>query len=203
AERARQAGRGADRLAQLQPVPPRVGDAGEAGRDAKARQRGVAVKVSGERTFDAPVATVWSVLNDPAQMAKTMPGVESFDVQDEKHWRAHVKVPLGLGGLRMSIDFEKMEEREPEFAKLHAKGDGSRSAAPGSAGRTGAGRPRRRGGRGSRRDGSPCPELSRERSLPRRGAARRRRCRSPWGRRRAEIDEGGRAGGAGARADAA
>ena len=82
------------------------------------------MKVSGERTFDAPVQTVWSVLNDPAQMAKTMPGVESFDIQDDKHWRAHVKVPLGLGGLRMSIDFEKTEEREPEFAKLHAKGNG-------------------------------------------------------------------------------
>jgi uncharacterized protein len=82
------------------------------------------MKVSGERRFDAPLATVWEVLNDPAQMAKTMPGVESFDVQDERHWRAHVKVPLGLGGLRMSIDFEKIEEREPEFAKLHAKGNG-------------------------------------------------------------------------------
>jgi uncharacterized protein len=82
------------------------------------------VKVSGERKFEAPVTTVWSVLNDPAQMAQTMPGVESFDIQDDKHWRAHVKVPLGLGGLRMSIDFEKAEEREPEFAKLHAKGKG-------------------------------------------------------------------------------
>jgi carbon monoxide dehydrogenase subunit G len=82
------------------------------------------VKVTGEREFQAPRATVWHVLNDPAQMAKTMPGVESFDVQDEKHWRAHVKIPLGLGGLRMSIDFEKTEEREPEFAKLHAKGNG-------------------------------------------------------------------------------
>jgi carbon monoxide dehydrogenase subunit G len=82
------------------------------------------VKVSGERQFDAPVATVWLVLNDPAQMAKTMPGVESFDIKDDTHWRANVKVPLGLGGLRMSIDFEKTEEREPEFAKLHAKGNG-------------------------------------------------------------------------------
>jgi uncharacterized protein len=82
------------------------------------------VKVSGERKFEAPVQTVWGVLNDPAQMAKTMPGVESFDVQDDRHWRANVKVPLGLGGLRMSIDFEKLEEREPEFAKLHAKGNG-------------------------------------------------------------------------------
>jgi carbon monoxide dehydrogenase subunit G len=82
------------------------------------------MKVSGEREFQAPRATVWEVLNDPAQMAKTMPGVESFDIQDAKHWRANVKIPLGLGGLRMSIDFEKTEEREPEFAKLHAKGNG-------------------------------------------------------------------------------
>jgi uncharacterized protein len=82
------------------------------------------MNVSGERRFDAPVATVWSVLNDPSQMAKTMPGVESFDIHDDKHWRAHVKVPLGLGGLRMSIDFEKTEERAPEFAKLRAKGNG-------------------------------------------------------------------------------
>ncbi len=82
------------------------------------------MKVTGERAFDAPIATVWEVLNDPSRMAKTMPGVESFDIQDDRHWRAHVKIPLGLGGLRMSIDFEKTEEREPEFAKLHAKGNG-------------------------------------------------------------------------------
>src|SRR2546421_5817701 len=82
------------------------------------------MKVEGEREFAAPLKTVWKVLNDPSRMAKTMPGVESFDVQDDRHWRAHVKIPLGLGGLRMSIDFEKTEEREPEVAKLHAKGDG-------------------------------------------------------------------------------
>jgi carbon monoxide dehydrogenase subunit G len=82
------------------------------------------MKVSGEREFQAPRRTVWHVLNDPALMAKTIPGVESFDIQDDKHWRAHVKIPLGLGGLRMSIDFEKGEEREPEFAQLHAKGNG-------------------------------------------------------------------------------
>ena len=82
------------------------------------------MKVSGEREFDAPRATVWRVLNDPNEMAKLMPGVESFDVQDDRHWQAKVKVPLGLGGLRMSIDFEKIEERDLEFAKLHAKGNG-------------------------------------------------------------------------------
>ena len=82
------------------------------------------MKVTGERAFQAPRATVWEVLNDPSRLAKTMPGVESFDIHDDKRWSAHVKIPLGLGGLRMSIDFEKTDEREPEFAKLHAKGNG-------------------------------------------------------------------------------
>jgi len=82
------------------------------------------LKVEGTRAFDAPRATVWEVLNSPERMAKLMPGVESFEVQDDRHWRANVKIPLGLGGLRMSFDFTKLEEREPEFAKLHAKGNG-------------------------------------------------------------------------------
>ena len=82
------------------------------------------MKVAGGREFSASRATVWEVLNDPARMARTMPGVESFDVQDERHWSAKVKIPLGLGGLAMRIQFEKTEAREPEFAKLSAKGTG-------------------------------------------------------------------------------
>jgi uncharacterized protein len=82
------------------------------------------VNVSGERTFDAPRATVWQVLNDPAAMAKTMPGVESFDVHDEKRWTANVKIPLGLGGLKMKVDMEKTEERAPERAVMQIKGQG-------------------------------------------------------------------------------
>ena len=80
--------------------------------------------VEGERTFDAPRATVWTVLNDPAAMAATMPGVESFDIHDDRRWTANVKIPLGLGGLKMKIDMDKTEERELEFAKLHVKGQG-------------------------------------------------------------------------------
>ncbi len=82
------------------------------------------MRVAGEREFAAPLRTVWGVLNDPGSMAATMPGIESFDVKDDRHWRANVKIPLGLGGLKMSVDFTKIEEREPEFAKLHAKGNG-------------------------------------------------------------------------------
>ena len=82
------------------------------------------MNVEGERSFAAPRAIVWRVLNDPASMAKTMPGVESFDVQDDQHWTAQVKVPLGLGGLKMKIAMEKAEERELKFAVMKMKGQG-------------------------------------------------------------------------------
>ena len=82
------------------------------------------MNVSGERVFDAPREVVWRVMNDPAAMAKTMPGVESFDVHDDRHWTANVKIPLGLGGLKMKVDMNKVEERELEFAKLAIKGNG-------------------------------------------------------------------------------
>jgi carbon monoxide dehydrogenase subunit G len=82
------------------------------------------VKLEGRRSFAAPRDAVWDVLNDPARLAKVIPGVESFDVRDDSHWRADVKIPLGVGGLAMSIDFEQTEARRPELARLAAKGNG-------------------------------------------------------------------------------
>ena len=80
--------------------------------------------VSGTKELSASRETVWSVINEPSEMAKLMPGVESFEIQDEKHWTAKVKVPLGLGGLKMTMNFERLEDREPEFASMRAKGQG-------------------------------------------------------------------------------
>ena len=82
------------------------------------------MKVEGTKEFDAPAQLVWDVLNDPEKRAKLLPGVESFDVHDERRWTANVKIPLGLGGLKMTVDMEKVEEREPEFAKMAIKGNG-------------------------------------------------------------------------------
>jgi carbon monoxide dehydrogenase subunit G len=82
------------------------------------------VKVEGTREFKADRETVWAVLNDPAQMANLIPGVESFEVADDRHWKANVKIPLGLGGLKMAMNFDKVEERAPEYARLLAKGTG-------------------------------------------------------------------------------
>ncbi len=80
--------------------------------------------VSGTKELAAPRDTVWGVISEPAEMAKLMPGVESFDITDDRHWTARVKVPLGLGGLKMTINFERLEERAPEFSSMRAKGEG-------------------------------------------------------------------------------
>ena len=82
------------------------------------------MNVSGTKELEASREVVWSVINDPAQMAGLMPGVESFEIKDGRHWQAKVKVPLGLGGLKMTIDFEKLAETPPEYASLNAKGNG-------------------------------------------------------------------------------
>lgn len=82
------------------------------------------MKVEGVRELAAPPQVVWNVLMDPERMAALMPGVESFEVADEDHWSAHVKVPLGVGGLRLKFQFEQMDRKPIEYAKLSAKGQG-------------------------------------------------------------------------------
>jgi carbon monoxide dehydrogenase subunit G len=82
------------------------------------------VKVEGTKTLDAPQGLVWEVLMDPERMAKLLPGIESFEVHDEDHWTAAVKVPLGMGGLKLKFAFEQLEKRPMDYAKLSAKGQG-------------------------------------------------------------------------------
>ena len=82
------------------------------------------MNVEGTREFEASRERVWAIISDPAGMAGLMPGVEGFEVVDDTHWRAKVKVPLGLGGLKMTMDFEQLEERPLEFASMRGKGKG-------------------------------------------------------------------------------
>jgi len=82
------------------------------------------MKVEGDRHFTVDRKIVWDVMNNPEKMAAMMPGVQSFEIKDDKHWSASVKVPLGMGLLNMTVDFEKTEEREPEYSALKAKGHG-------------------------------------------------------------------------------
>src|SRR5262249_56731560 len=113
-----------DRDGQSQPGGTRLEVTLLAGRVPLERGGDLGVKVEGTKEFDAPAQLVWDVLNDPSRMAQLLPGVESFAVQDDRHWSASVKVPLGMGGLKLNFKFEKTEERPIEYARLSAKGQG-------------------------------------------------------------------------------
>ncbi len=82
------------------------------------------MKVEGVKEFNAPAQVVWDVLMDPSRISQLLPGVEGFEVQDDRHWSANVKVPLGMGGLKLRFNFEKADERPIEYAKLNARGQG-------------------------------------------------------------------------------
>jgi carbon monoxide dehydrogenase subunit G len=82
------------------------------------------VRAEGIKELDASRERVWTIISDPANMARLMPGVEDFEIVDDRHWRAKVKVPLGLGGLKLSVEFEKLEERPLEFSSMRGKGKG-------------------------------------------------------------------------------
>jgi carbon monoxide dehydrogenase subunit G len=82
------------------------------------------VKVQGTRELEAPAQRVWEVLNDPQRLAALLPGVEGFEVKDERHWVASVKIPLGMGSLQLKFNFDKVEERPIEYARLNAQGQG-------------------------------------------------------------------------------
>ena len=66
------------------------------------------------------------MLNDPSELAGLLPGVDKFEITDEKNWNATVKVPLGLGSLKLKFHFEKIEERPIERAGAACHGQGRR-----------------------------------------------------------------------------
>jgi carbon monoxide dehydrogenase subunit G len=82
------------------------------------------VELNGVREFDVPRVAVWRAIADPAKMASLMPGVSNLAVIDDRHWHATVKIPIGLGGLKMKMKFERVAERPLEYALLSAKGNG-------------------------------------------------------------------------------
>ena len=80
--------------------------------------------VDGERRFQAPRERVFDLLTAPDVIAAAIPAVRSHEVLDDTHWRARVKPPLPLAPT-LTIQFEVLDRRAPEHARLHAHGGGA------------------------------------------------------------------------------
>ena len=81
----------------------------------------MSVRIQGERQIDAPREHVYATLTDPAVVAATIPLVERYEQRDADHWTVVVKIPLPLSPT-VPIEFEVVEKRPPEYARLRAAG---------------------------------------------------------------------------------
>ena len=75
------------------------------------------MKVEGTKELAAPRDVVWSVLNDPEQMAKLMPGVEGFEVKDDTHWHGEGQGPARA---RRPADDDRLREARGAAAGVRA-----------------------------------------------------------------------------------
>lgn len=81
----------------------------------------MSVRLEGERHVDAPRERVYAVLTDPAVVAATIPFVEGFESRGPDRWRLRIKPPVPLTPA-IPLDFEVVEKRPPELARLRASG---------------------------------------------------------------------------------
>jgi carbon monoxide dehydrogenase subunit G len=76
---------------------------------------------------------VWSLVNDPTQVASCGPGVEGVEVVDDRHFKVTAKVGIGVIRATFVVDVARGEERAPDFATLTGSGRAPGSAVDGSA----------------------------------------------------------------------
>ena len=70
----------------------------------------------------------WDLLMDPQKVGSCGPGVERVEVIDDKRFKIHARVGIGLIRATFAVDVERTDETPPDYAQL--KGTGK---APGSA----------------------------------------------------------------------
>ena len=93
--------------------------------DAKAAEQQRTTSIEGSRRFArAAPEVVWEILDRPERIASLIPAVESFDIEDETHWTAKVKVPL-RPGTPLVLKCETLDQRRPEHARLTVQGRGA------------------------------------------------------------------------------
>jgi uncharacterized protein len=91
------------------------------------------VHFEGSVPIKADRQTTWDLLMDPQKVGSCGPGVERVEVIDERRFRIHAKVGIGLIRATFAVDVERTEERAPEFAILKGTGKAPGSAVDGAA----------------------------------------------------------------------
>jgi carbon monoxide dehydrogenase subunit G len=78
------------------------------------------VQIGGEKRFEARPAEVYRALTDPAALSEAFAAIERVEA-DGNHWTLFIRLPV-LGGFRLKFAVDLEELREPQHARLRARG---------------------------------------------------------------------------------
>jgi len=78
---------------------------------------------------NAPIEKVWKFITNPDDFAKIIPDLQTYEVIDERQFKASFKIGLGMikGTINMNFRFEEMEEMSR--LKVVGRGSGMQSTA--------------------------------------------------------------------------
>lgn len=82
--------------------------------------------LSGTFTFDGPRARVWEILQDPAVLAKALPGTQSLRQVGDDKFEGKMKVSVGpMSAAEFAVNVELKDKVEPERFEMQIDGKGS------------------------------------------------------------------------------
>jgi uncharacterized protein len=81
--------------------------------------------LSGTFTFNGPRATVWQLLQDPAVLAKALPGTKTLTRIADDRYQGVMKVSVGpVSAAEFAVNVELKDKFEPERFSMHIDGKG-------------------------------------------------------------------------------
>ena len=77
---------------------------------------------AGEFTVPGATQEVYELLMDPHRLAKCLPDLKRYEVQDQNHFTVTLRVGLGRVRGPMTMKLEIVEKRENSYARMTGKG---------------------------------------------------------------------------------
>ncbi|HVB33037.1 MAG TPA: carbon monoxide dehydrogenase subunit G [Patescibacteria group bacterium] len=82
------------------------------------------MKIEGQYTLPGPPAAVWERLNDPAILAKSLPGVEKLEADGPDRYRAKIQYKMGSVSGSFTGAVELSEKNPPHSMRLKTSARG-------------------------------------------------------------------------------
>ena len=82
--------------------------------------------LTGTFTFNGPRTAVWDLLQDPAVLAKALPGTKSLTKTAEDRYQGEMKVSVGpMTAAEFAVNVELTDKVAPEKFSMHIDGKGA------------------------------------------------------------------------------